>query len=155
MKRTFLAILIALALVLTPYQVVMGAESISEGTPDRPCGTLHFIDIEVTADTDASFDTQVTTDSYCGFLYAIETDPGATGPTDNSDLDLYHTVAGSATTEMLGAQGDDIIDNATNNYVTLSSEIATCGPIGIDMENNAVNSANFRLRLYYRIPGTD
>lgn len=152
--RKVLFTLLAALLLLIP-SLGYAAESIVEGTWDRPCGTLHFIDITVTADSDASFDTQVTTDPVCGFLYAIETDPGATGPTDNSDLDLYHTVAGSATTEMLGAQGDDIIDNATNNYVTLSSEIAVCGPIGIDMQNNAVNNATFRLRLYFRIPGTE
>lgn len=156
MIRTIIALVVTLLIVATPLHLTFAAESIVEGTQEHPAGDLWYVDITCTADTDASFDTQVTGAHYCGYLYGIETDPGATGPTDDSDLDIYYTVAGAATsTEMLGAQGDDIIDNATNNYVKLTSEILICGPLGIDMQNNAVNSASFRLRLYYRIPGTD
>lgn len=155
MRRTLMALLAAL-LLLTPSLAHAVAESCTESDPVNACGDVFYVDIDCTADSaDASFDTQITTKSYCGYIHAVETDPGSTGPTDNSDLDLYHTVGGAAAAEMLGAQGDDILDNATNNHVTLTTKVMACGPLGIDMQNNIVNSANFRLRIYFEIPGRD
>lgn len=159
MRKTLIIPFFHIALLLSVLLFAVfgeAAESVVEGAPDRPAGDLWYVDIVCTADTDNSFDTLVTTGNYCGYFYAFSVIPGSTGPTDNSDLDIYHTVAGAASSsEMLGAQGDNVIDNATDNFVTLTSEVAVCGPLGIDMENNAVNSASFTLRLYFRIPGTE
>lgn len=150
-----LSIILAALLLLVP-SLGFAAATCVEGTPQHPCGDLWYIDIVCTAHTDASFTDQVTTDSYCGYLYAFSVDPGATGPTDNSDLEVFQTMAGAATTvDTLATQGANTIDNTANNFVLLTAEAAVCGPLAIDMDNNAVNSASFTLRLYLRIPGTD
>lgn len=154
MKR-FL-VLLALCLLLVVPSLGFSAESISEGTPRQVGGDQWYVDIVFTCDTDNSFDTLVTTNSYVGYLYAVSVVPGTTGPTDNTDLDIYHTVSGAASTaEMLSTDGDNIVDNTASNFVTLSSEVAVYGPLGIDVENNAVNSATGTIRLFFRIPGTE
>ena len=154
MKR-LLSLLALLFLFVVP-SLGFSAESLSEGTPRQVGGDQWYVDIVFTCDTDNSFDTLVTTHSYVGYLYAVVVTAGATGATANSDLDIYHTYAGAATSaEMLSTQGDNIVDATGSNFVTLSSEVAIYGQLGIDIENNAVNNATGTIRLFFRIPGSE
>ena len=155
MRKTLLTLILTLLLVAAPLHLTFAAESIVENEISNCGGDFWYVDITITADSDASFDTQITDHFYCGFLRAVTYAPGTTGFTDNSDLDVYAVVGGNVTAkEFLGSSGDDIIDNATYNYATISQALV-CGQLGIDIENNAVNSATGTIRLYFRIPGEE
>ena len=75
----------------------------------------------------------------------VETDPGATGPTDNTDF-VLNTENG---TDMLGGNGANAIDNATNNLVYPPVSPMPIGPVlTLAITNNAVNSAVVVIKLY-------
>lgn len=78
-------------------------------------------------------------------LWMIETDPGATGPTDDTDF-VLNSANG---TDMLGGNGANAIDNATNNIVYPPVSPMFIGPsITLVISNNAVNSAIVYIKLY-------
>lgn len=78
-------------------------------------------------------------------LWMVETDPGTTGPTDNTDLYLK-TANG---TDILGGNGENGIDNATNNLIyTPVSPFYIGGTLTQDIDNNAVNSATVTIKYY-------
>ena len=77
------------------------------------------------------------------WLLRIDYNYGATGPTDNSDLYLWLVTDKS---DILGNNGLNVIDNATNNTLypaTVSQPLS--GAELIDIDNNAVNDATCTL----------
>ena len=98
-------------------------------------------------DTDLANFTGLTNGPLTGWvLYAFETDPGTTGPTDNSDLYLDSANG----TCMIGTDGENIIDNAANNFVFLTKEFFIGPTLTSDVDNQAVHSATWTLKLYMR-----
>ena len=83
-----------------------------------------------------------------GTIVGIFAKPGATGTTDNSDLAIYHT--GTTGANVLGTNGDNIIDNTTHNMVTITVPVPVCGYYDLVISNNAVNDATGTIILYLR-----
>jgi len=84
-------------------------------------------------------------------LYQVEYQNGATGPTDDSDL----TLLTANSTDLLGGNGVDFIDNAASAYIipeTTGSDphypMAT-GALTQVIANNSVNAANFTLKYTF------
>jgi len=75
-------------------------------------------------------------------LCSIETVPGATGPTDNSDVYLK-TANG---TDILEGNGENMLDNAANNiiYPPLIPLIVFL-TLTLDVDNQSVNSAVYTI----------
>lgn len=76
-------------------------------------------------------------------LWAFETIPGTTGPTDDTDMYLK-TENGS---DLLEAEGVNAIDNATVNLVVLDKIIFIGSTLTLDVNNQAVNSAGYKIKL--------
>ena len=153
--RKALFTLLVIVFFLIPTLAAATAESITEGTMTRVHGTdIWYTDIVWVADSgDASFDVQTGSTFHIGYLVALHATFGATAPTINSDLDLFHSVGGTVTvSEILGAQGDNIVDATTSNFVTLTTPVMINGVLGLDIENNSVNAGTGTVRLYFRIP---
>lgn len=75
------------------------------------------------------------------WIYRIDIYYGATGPTDNTDMYLYKAT-GATKSDLLGGNGVDSIDNATNT--TIYPATMTQGLLGDEIfsfANNAVNNA--------------
>jgi hypothetical protein len=72
-------------------------------------------------------------------IYSIETIPGATGPTDNTDL----TITDENDLDILAGVGANLIDNATKNLYVIgtTSSAIIIGDITINIDNNLVDSA--------------
>ena len=78
-------------------------------------------------------------------LWMVETDPGSTGPT--ADTDLYLKTANG--TDILEGNGVDGIDNATNNLIYTPVSPFYIGPtLTQDIDNNSVNSAVVTIKYY-------
>jgi hypothetical protein len=78
-------------------------------------------------------------------LWMVETDPGTTGPT--ADTDLYLKTANG--TDILGGNGENAIDNATNNLIYPPvSPFMIGGTLTQDIDNNAVNEAVVTIKYY-------
>jgi hypothetical protein len=84
------------------------------------------------------------------YLYLVSVVPGATGPTDNTDLEILE---GSATgPDILAGSGANMIDNtATNTFRPLSNAVAYSAPIMgslfVKASANSVSGAAFTLTL--------
>jgi hypothetical protein len=77
-------------------------------------------------------------------LWMVETAPGATGPTDDSDF-VLNSANG---TDLLGGNGANAIDNATKNLVYPPVSPMVIGPtLTLVISNNAVNSATVYIKL--------
>lgn len=82
------------------------------------------------------------------WLLEVSTLFGATAPTDNSDLYLYRAI-GTNKVDVLGGNGENKIDNATNNTFTPATTTRPLlGTELLSMSNNAVNNATFTLVLW-------
>lgn len=114
-------------------------------------GIVRKVVLDCVADAaDASVPDTALTQKIEGFLTHIETNPGATAPTDSYDITLED------------AEGLDVLMGAGANRDTTASEIAAC-PIGtvfnppltldqtytLKIANNAVNSAIIKIILFY------
>lgn len=117
-------------------------------------GLVKVITFTCTADSaDASFPETALADKIEGFLLAIETNPGATAPTDNYDIVIDD------------ADGVDVLAGAGANRDTSTSEKATIvmddllgdvhpvvskgDTLTLKLTNNSVNSAIVVIKLYY------
>ena len=83
-----------------------------------------------------------------GTVVGIFTKPGATAPTDNSDFQIFHT--GTTGANVLGTNGDNIIDNSAHNMATITIPIPVCGFYDLVIANNSVNDATGTIILYLR-----
>ena len=88
-----------------------------------------------------------------GQVVALYTKPGATAPTDNSDLNIYP--AGTTSTDLLQTLGVNTIDNATNNFIQIvfsgtSIHPPANGLYDLVITNNSVNAATGTIILYMR-----
>ena len=81
------------------------------------------------------------------WLLRVEVHFGATGPTDNTDMYLYKAT-GSNKTDLLGSNGENTIDNATNtSFYPATVSQPLLGDEILSFANNAVNDATFTLIL--------
>ena len=118
-------------------------------------GTMQKVVIDIVADSgDGSVTaTALTTGKLDGYLIAIETNPGATAPTDNYDITLPDS------------DGIDVLQGLGANRDTANSEYATILIAGTNSDfhpplcqdeaytltvaNNSVNSAILKIVLFY------
>lgn len=83
-------------------------------------------------------------------LYKVRIIPGATGPTDNSDLYIYDEFD----FDLLGGQGVDAVDNTTDSEVVPSiggvlAPQPITGTISLDILNNSVNAGACDVYLFF------
>lgn len=101
---------------------------------------------DFTADLNALLMQQIT-GKY--FLYAMETDPGATAPTDNYDVALNDANG----MDILGGAGADRDTENTEKVMPringVEAPVPIDGTITLSVANNAVNSANGTIKLYF------
>lgn len=114
-------------------------------------GTIKTIEFACTADAAAAtFPNTALTQKIDGFLLAIETNPGATAPTDQYDITIEDE------------EGLDQLQGTGANRATATTEIASVvvgtyfhPPVTQDMTltlkiaNNSVNSALIKIILYW------
>jgi hypothetical protein len=86
--------------------------------------------------------------AYSGCIYAMETNPGSTAPTDNYDI----TLTDSDGVDLLGGQG---ANRDTANSEMVPAKIGTvfgCAPtqdaFTLNITNNSVNSATGTVKVY-------
>lgn len=84
------------------------------------------------------------------YLYSVKAWPGATAPTDASDL----TITDKDGIDLLGGRGTDLIDATTMTSCCAGSvanamPMPVMGPITINITNNAVNAAVINLKLLF------
>lgn len=112
-------------------------------------GMIQVITFTCGTDTAASATyANVTTKPLFGYVFMAETNPGATGPTDNYDIVLND------------ADGADIFGGNLMNRDTSNTERAVPaivgwvdGPLTLAVTNNSVNNATFVLKVWlYREP---
>lgn len=111
---------------------------------------IRFVIYTVTFDSGAASPANISLDTIPGvskgslggwWLLRVEYMFGGTGPTDDTDLYLWRSY-GVDKIDILGGNGVDFIDNATNNviYPVTTSQPLTGGEI-FDIDNNSVNDA--------------
>ena len=119
-------------------------------------GNVRKVVFTCTADAaDGSFPSTALTTKFEGRLIAIETNPGATAPTDNYDIVLTD------------AQGLDVLQGVGANRDTANTEMANIifastslhpvvdesDTLTLAITNNAVNSATIVIVVYYALGG--
>ena len=78
-------------------------------------------------------------------FWLVETYPGTTGPTDNSDLYLK-TEYGN---DLLSGAGENSIDNAATNIIWPPITVIPIGEtLTIDVDNQAVHSGAFKIKFH-------
>ena len=92
-----------------------------------------------------------------GQVVALYTIAGTTGPTDNSDLDIYKTGITNAAADILQSLGENAIDNSATVPVFVpivfsGTEIhpPANGLYDLVITNNSVNGATGTIILYMR-----
>ena len=83
-------------------------------------------------------------------LYSVKAIPGATAPTDATDL----TITDEYGVDLLGGKGTDLIDATTKTFIpagpgAFAQPALITGTISATITNNAVNSAVFKLVLEF------
>lgn len=153
-----LIILLALAAAVQSF----GAGSVVVSDPVRlygnvtAYGNMYIVTMDFTADaSDGSFPTATLTAGQASdltgyWLSHVKVNPGATGPTENSDITVKW-----GSTDILGGNGANIVDNTAEGYCTpkgsdggaqwpMTGEALTVG-----ITNNAVNSAIVEVQLVF------
>lgn len=142
-------LLIALILLATP---AFGAMTCVEGAHEREARSK-VVKLTCTADATpatsvATLDASMMEELGGMFLYSITTDPGATGPTDNSDLQIADSRGVNIVTAT--GNGANVIDNSATNQLTpegpetIFYQMAHSGYAWtITVTNNAVASSFF------------
>lgn len=147
MKKIIFSIFLYLIILL----ISLSSYAASSCNPEDPVdfGTLHYIDMPWTADTDGSFSATPTDHRIDGLILGVETDPGATAPTDNYDIALND------------ANGIDVMGGALADRDTANTEFAAplvngvewmvpvVGVLQLAITNNSVNSATGLVRIWY------
>jgi len=156
MKRILSAALLA-ALCLGSPGPAIAAGTVTETSIERLAGTSGYV-LTLTCTADSAAATYPSTATSAGvnelidglYLYQVETDPGATAPTDNYDI------------EIRSARAVDLMGTGLANRDTANTEIAypgsmtplVDGALTIVISGNSVNSAVVVMRLYFsRSPG--
>lgn len=145
--KSFLRLL-AIALILLP---VVAHGAIGTCTSSNVIGgTITTVTISCTGGTagEAGTVTDLAIGPYRGWIVAVETNPGSTGPTDNYDMVLNN------------AASRDVMAGALANRSTSATQLATPAAIGwvdglltLVVTNNSVASSTWALKiLIYREP---
>lgn len=83
------------------------------------------------------------------FLYAMETNPGTTSPTDNYDI----TLEDADGLDILGGAGADRDASATEKVMPkingIEAPVPIDGPLTLKITNNSVNSAVISIKFYF------
>lgn len=112
---------------------------------------VRVIRLTVVADAEDASVPDTELPAFSGKLIALETDPGATAPTDNYDITVEN------------ANGHDVLEGVGANRDTTNSErvgvvfsgtslhppVAADDVLTFKLANNAVNSAQIEVALYY------
>jgi hypothetical protein len=156
MKRLILVLVILLALV-APNAMAAGTVEV---TTSIGSGSSVIVIFSWTADASdgsvpaTSSSTKWPT-AYTGCVYAMETNPGSTAPTDDYDITLTDTDG----VDLLGGQGANR-DTATSEIVPAKiGSVFACAPtheaFTLNITNNSVNSATGTVKVYIYEDGND
>jgi len=140
-------VLILLALLLIPASSALSASSCTQEHFKH--ANLDVIEMSWTAHTDGTFASVATTWPINGSILVVDTDPGATAPTDNYDITLTDSY------------GIDVMGGALANRSTSASQRSDAvlnsaygpapviGRVTLNISNNAVNGATGKVRIIY------
>jgi hypothetical protein len=121
-----------------------------------PLGNIRKLVFTCTADaSDGSFDDVTVATIFEGRLLDLETNPGATAPTDNYDItieddgghDVLEGVGGNRHTTT--TQKVPVVYNGTGTHPTVDDS----DTLTLKIANNSVNSAITVITLYYALGG--
>ena len=119
-------------------------------------GPIGIVELTATADaSDGSYPDTALATKISGKLFAMETNPGSTGPTANYDITL------------VDQEGHDVLEGVGANRHTsntekvsivysgtaIHSEVAKSDTLTLNIDNNSVNSAVSVIRIYYEGEG--
>ena len=155
-----LIVLMLIMLVMTTQAFGVGSSVISD--PVRlygnvtAYGNMYIVTMTFTADaSDGSFPPVTMTESQASdlkgyWLTHVKVDPGTPGPAENSDITVKWGI-----TDILGANGANIVDNAANGFCTLKGSDGgapwpmTGEALTVGITNNDVNSATVEVQLVF------
>ena len=115
-------------------------------------GPIGVITLTITADAaDGSVPNTALTQKISGRIIALETNPGATAPTDNYDITLEDG-DGHDVLEGVGANRDTATTEKANvifSGTSVHPPVAFSDTLTFKLANNSVNSADIVAKLYY------
>ena len=143
MKKIFGIILIVAALAMgTATYSFAGVTAMQE--PKQIAEGQYMLEMIVTASSTGFVETATAID---GLIYEVETDPGATAPTDEYDLTLTHVVTGL---DIMGGNLADRSATLPQRADPLDSKTQpSYGKYNLNVTNNLVNGAQFTVRIFY------
>lgn len=142
-------------LTLLFASVVFAAGTVTESGPakikSKGGANQYVLTLTCTADaSDGSYPATATRDIN-GFVYLVETDPGATAPTDNYDITLTNEAG-------IDIMNGELVDRDTANSESAVPEVDSLpcsyfvdGTLTLTITNNSVNSATVVVKIYYYI----
>jgi hypothetical protein len=157
MKKLILVVFLMLLMASSAWAagtVIVQSDKMVSGLTGKETREITYL---VTFGTDASSPANTALDSILKsnglkttsvggwWIMEISTLYGTTGPTDNTDMYIYRAT-GTNKIDVLGGNGVNAIDNATNNTfhpVTMSR--ALIGDDILSIANNAVNNATVQI----------
>ena len=113
-------------------------------------GPVCCLTLAVTAHTDGTVTAYPLTKKFSGRLLALETDPGATAPTDNYDI----TITDANGLDVLQGVGANRHTSTTQMAAIVFSGTSVHPPVSmgdtltLNVANNSVNGATFTIKLY-------
>lgn len=151
MRRGLLILVALLALLAAPVGAAGTCTQSHQTT-----GNIRKVTIACTADAaDATFPATVLTAKFEGRLLVLETDPGATAPTDNYDIAITNA-AGVDVLQGVGANRDTATTEQAQIVVSgtsLRPTVDETDVLTLAITNNSTNSAVVTLVLYYALGG--
>ena len=149
MKKLLLTLFILLISVATAFALAPSAGTVTSFSDTKIGDTgLRLFQVSYTTHATAGTFTCATDRDITGWIVIVETDPGATAPTDNYDITL---VNGNSRDVMGGALANRDTANTEAVLPTISSistPVFNEGPLTITV-TNAGNSKTAEILIYY------
>lgn len=158
MRKLFYGLII----FLSYCGVCSAAGTVTQADTVRENSNMGVVVLTCTADaSDGTYPTTILSAEKIGemrgwYLKHVFIDPGATGPTANSDITI--TMLGA---DLLQARGTDLIENATttssyfgigHGTAKVAAPVPYISPITVTISNNSVNSAVIVIYLVFERP---
>ena len=153
MKKSFLSLVTILFIFgCFTVSVFAAGECVLTQSGTHPGQDIMWRQYTCTADaSDGSVPAHTITGLSGFYLYSVETWPGATAPTDASDLTLLDATTGE---DLLGGNGTDAVDATTPKTIAPKSTAMDLnfyhmvkGNLTMNITNNSVNSAIINVRV--------
>jgi hypothetical protein len=116
-------------------------------TPKEYSNGLKVLTVSMTCASDSPDFSDVVLEERSKRLVQATIVPGATGPTDDSDLSLTDSITG---VNLVATSGANAVDNATTNVIAPdNTSNIVVGGLTLSIANNAVNNASVTIYLVF------